>query len=64
MDKDSTWVEIKDDCVRHIWKKDCDCKNENGPETAEISPDWYQQNGTPSCGCGRDMVYVRTEILT
>ena len=32
-------------------------------EQVDITPDWYQQNGTPVCpDCNEDMEYVRTEI--
>ena len=52
------WKKIADKAVRNIWKcEDCD-------ETAEIHPDWYEQNGTPMCTeCDRDMVYSHTEII-
>jgi len=51
------WIAIKDTQVRTIWV--CrDCKI-----TYEISPDWFQNNGTPVCEkCDRDMIYLRTEV--
>jgi hypothetical protein len=30
----------------------------------DITPDWYQENGTPMCsGCDRDLNYMRTEVV-
>jgi hypothetical protein len=57
------WKKINDKNVRHVWM----CKNEEcedyGTE-CHISPEWYQNNGTPVCNeCDVDMVYVGTEIL-
>jgi hypothetical protein len=57
---DETWVEIKDDCVRHIWKGNCDCDE----TVIDVSPLFYQNNGTPTCECGTDFIYLRTEIKT
>lgn len=58
------WQEIPDNQVRHIWE--CGCPDNDGGqclETAIVSPDWYEQNGTPVCPeCEEDMVYVRTDI--
>ena len=58
------WVVVSDNEIRHIWRcgrggRDvCD----GTTTTAQIDPRWYQDNGTPVCECGRDMVYVRTEV--
>lgn len=50
------WFTIKDTAVRHIWKGDND-------EIAVISPDWYENNGTPiDPETGEDMKYSHTEI--
>ena len=51
------WKTIEDAKVRHIWKD-----VETGDEVI-VSPDWYEDNGTPIGESGDDMVYVRTEIL-
>jgi hypothetical protein len=50
-------TKINDNKVFNIWT--ClDCSDD-----AEVTPDWYQDNGTPVCSfCDRDMEYVRTEI--
>jgi hypothetical protein len=57
MSNKQTWTEVPDEAVRHIWK------DEETGEEIEISPDWYQNNGTPITEYGDDMVYVRTEIF-
>ena len=55
------WKEIKDENVRMIWKcEETDCE-EGNPEV-DVSPTFYQDNGTPVCGCDCDMAYQRTEI--
>lgn len=47
------WRPIKDKLILHRWQ--CRCT------TVELSPDWYQDNGTPACtNCGDDMFYVET----
>ena len=51
------WNKIPDNRVRHIWF----CVYE--PNSIAVDPDWYEENGTPICGCGEDMVYSHTEIL-
>jgi len=52
-----TLTMIEDSKVFNIWF--CpECK-----ETETITPDWYQDNGTPVCGhCDIDMQYSHTEI--
>jgi hypothetical protein len=56
------WTKIEDGNVRHIWIKDdaCECD----VRKVDVSPDWYQSNGTPICECGIDMEYSHTEIKT
>lgn len=51
------WMQIDDDCVRMFWICDeCD-------EEATVSPDYYEENGTPVCAdCDVDMKYARTEV--
>ena len=49
--------QFKDSDVINIWTC-CDCN-----ETVEITPDFYQENGTPICiECDTDMNYSHTEI--
>ena len=57
------WVTVADSQVRHIWGcPDCDEDCEHKGEEIEVGPKWYDENGTPSCGCGKDAHYVRTEV--
>lgn len=53
----SEFVKIEDTCVINIWFcPECGKK-------AEITPDWYQNNGTPMCSdCDEDMEYNHTEV--
>lgn len=57
------WLRILDSQLRHVWTtaEDDDCGE--GPQTVCVSPDWYAENGTPSCNCGRDMVYTHSEVF-
>ena len=51
------FITVPDSCVVNIWK----CQD-TGDEIS-ITPDWYEQNGTPiTPETGQDMVYLRTEI--
>lgn len=55
------WKTVEDKNVQHIWK--CTDGDEGCDFQAEVTPDWYQNNGTPVCNeCDRDMEYVRTEV--
>ena len=56
------WKTVPDNQVSHIWRKSAgdDCE-ENQPEI-QVTPDWYEENGTPICMCGRDMEYSHTEV--
>jgi len=57
------WQIIDDQKVRNIWA----CQEDDCPDYNKeicISPDWYARNGTPTCDCEVDMIYLRTEILT
>jgi len=48
---------VKDSDLNIVWE----C--ENCVSKADISPEWYQNNGTPVCHeCDIDMIYIRTEI--
>ena len=50
------WTIVDDTKVRHVWRC-ADCGAE-----VNISPWWYQDNGTPVCvDCNEDMVYLSTE---
>ena len=67
-DQKMGWKTIKDEDVTNVWICDTEgCEGQgdefgNGEE--HISPDWYADNGTPTCRfCERDMSYVRTMIL-
>jgi len=54
------WKKVKDKNVKHVWK----C-SEGGSYECEVTPDWYEQNGTPVCpDCDNDCEYVRTEVKT
>lgn len=59
------WVKIQDDHVRHVWKKqdDDDCDEQKKDAEVSVSPDFYEENGTPLCACGDDLQYSHTEIL-
>jgi len=57
------WKKISDKNVRHVWASKCDEDCESHGEEVEISPDYYEENGEPSCGtCGSVFEYKRTEI--
>jgi len=55
-----SWKKIDDDNVVHIWKRadGCECDVNH----TSVKPNWYQDNGTPQCYCGLDMIYSHTEI--
>ena len=51
------WALVKDEDVLSYWECE-DCH-----EKAGITPDWYEQNGTPVCvECDRDMLYGWMEV--
>jgi hypothetical protein len=52
------WVRIKDADIKNVWK------SKSSGETVEITPDWYEQNGTPIDDDGEGFVYSHTEIST
>lgn len=58
-----TWTKVSDTLIQHVWKKAENDTCGEGPETVCVSPDWYEDNGTPICWCGMDMKYSHTEIL-
>ena len=50
--------------VINVWKGNRE--DDNGKDESyetEVTPDWYQDNGTPIDEMGEDMTYVRTEIV-
>lgn len=51
------WKQIADEKIRTVWV--CpDCKNK-----ARVSPDYFQDNGTPMCcDCDTNMEYLYTKI--
>ena len=55
------WKKIDDNKVQHIWKCEEEHCSMNGIKVI-VSPDWYQENGTPLCECGEDCIYQHTEI--
>ena len=59
----SKFVKKSDEDIKHIWKcPDSDCEEKEEDRVAEISPDWYERNGTPMCCCDSDMTYVETLV--
>ena len=59
----TVWKKIEDAKVQYVWKKAKDDTCSAGPDTVVVTPDWYEENGTPICWCGMDMRYSHTEIL-
>ena len=64
------WETIDNSKVRHIWKMNCSCNDEAGPddekveEVATVSPDSYEESGEPSCPlCDTLYRYSHTEVL-
>ena len=50
------WETINDVQVRHVW-------NGSNGDQVYVSPDWYEDNGTPvDPETGDDMTYSHTEI--
>jgi hypothetical protein len=60
---DKNFTKVKDIEVINIWIKSEDDDCEYNIEPVEINPDWYQENGTPICSCGQDLVYSHTEVF-
>ena len=52
------WLKVADEKIRHIWWcPGCKAK-------AIVTPEWYQDNGTPVCvDCDCDMEYLKTEEM-
>jgi len=53
-----SWRPIKDEIILHRWR--CVKEDNTVCEIVEVSPDWYEEHGTPVCICGEDMEYVET----
>lgn len=51
----SKTIIIPDHQLIHIWKSN------NSDQIAEVTPDWYEHNGTPIDEDGDDMTYIRSE---
>ena len=58
------YVKIDNNNVINIWIKSEDDDCEYDIKLVEINPDWYQENGTPICSCGMDLVYSHTKVFT
>ena len=57
MKNKDNYLTIADHNVNMFWQC-CICN-----ASADVGPDWYQDNGTPVCmECDQDMDYVKTEI--
>ena len=54
------WTKVEDNKVLAVWVPTCDGNCEQEP--VEISPDFYEENGTPICMCGCDMRYSHTIV--
>ena len=50
-------VVVPDHKIYMLWS------SPNNDETAEIYPDWYQDNGTPIDSEGVDMEYIETRMV-
>jgi len=51
---------IEDSRVINVWYGH---KEDGERYETEVTPDWYEENGTPIDEVGNDMVYLRTEII-
>ena len=54
-------VIVADNKVNLYWKctvDGCECEGQE----ARVSPDFFQDNGTPICFAGEDMEYIHTEV--
>ena len=52
---------LKDSEVRCVWQGTDEYGNKY---TIEVTPDWYEDNGTPIDDGGEDMKYLHTYIET
>ena len=57
------WQKIDDSKVRHVWVSVCDEDCESHRDKAKVPPNYYEDNGEPSCcSCGKVYNYSHTEI--
>lgn len=55
------WKKITDKRVKHRWIATCRCQNIL--RVALVNPDYYETNGTPTCGnCGAEYRYLHTQV--
>lgn len=58
------WKTVEDKNVRMVWCcDDPDCTEDKDEREITVDPSFYMNNGEPMCGCGQDMIYLRTEVL-
>lgn len=63
--KDSKWEVVPDNKIQMVWRcTEDDCEEHEEVREAVVYPDFYQDNGTPVCGCGCDMEYIETLVNT
>lgn len=56
-ESEEQWIKVSDTQIRHVWVGDSD-------ENVYVSPDWYEENGTPiDPDTGDNMSYSHTEVL-
>lgn len=60
LDELQGWVQVKPDNVVHLWEAPEGA--EDPSETAVVTSDWYEHNGTPTTKCGLDMTYSGTYV--
>ena len=61
------WRTVPDECVRELWRRDCNCSFTMGD--AENEECWrsarQQEKDNPTCvECRRKYYYVRTEVFS
>jgi hypothetical protein len=59
--KTEKWKTLSNAEIQHTWK----CPGKTCKKVkVQVSPDWYEINGTPICpNCGDDLEYKYTEIM-
>jgi hypothetical protein len=55
MTENKNWIKVPDSQIQHVWK--------SGDDEVRVTPDWYEQNGTPINDEGEDYEYSHTEIV-
>ena len=57
------WKIVPDDKIINVWSSDCDDDCESHGDEAHVNPNYYADNGEPSCcSCGKVYSYTHTEI--